>query len=200
MDSITLRCGTCKTQKSVKDFHRNNSRKTGYSNACKVCVLKRTKARYDKNPEFYRAKTSKWREKNPGAANEMARRYREKYPERAKDSVRRYKQANQESIKLATKAWAIKNHESILSRNRQKRAIKRNAISEPYTKDDILNRWGTDCHICNKPIDLTASRRRSNGLHLDHVIPLSKGGPDIIANIKPAHAFCNISKKDKLIP
>lgn len=33
-----------------------------------------------------------------------------------------------------------------------------------------------------------------DGLHLDHVVPLSKGGPDLITNVKPSHARCNLAK------
>jgi 5-methylcytosine-specific restriction endonuclease McrA len=37
-----------------------------------------------------------------------------------------------------------------------------------------------------------------NGLHIDHVIPIAKGGADILDNLKPSHAICNISKGAKL--
>jgi 5-methylcytosine-specific restriction endonuclease McrA len=68
-----------------------------------------------------------------------------------------------------------------------------------YSMFEILLMHGTKCHICNGSIDYSAPRivgRKGwqNGLHLDHVIPLSKGGSDHIENVKPSHAKCNISK------
>ena len=36
------------------------------------------------------------------------------------------------------------------------------------------------------------------GLHLDHVVPLSKGGSDLIANVKPSHAQCNLKKNNRM--
>jgi len=37
----------------------------------------------------------------------------------------------------------------------------------------------------------------SPGLQIDHVIPIVKGGPDTLNNVRPAHGLCNIKKKDK---
>jgi len=33
------------------------------------------------------------------------------------------------------------------------------------------------------------------GLHIDHVMPLSKGGPDTLENVRPAHGSCNVKKQ-----
>jgi 5-methylcytosine-specific restriction endonuclease McrA len=84
------------------------------------------------------------------------------------------------------------------------RLAQANAPSEPYTTQQILELYGTDCHICHEPIDLDAPRSvhkqgYQRGLHLDHVIPLSKGGTDLIENVKPSHARCNLSKNGRLL-
>lgn len=199
MDTLSFCCSTCKLDKPATEFHKNKSRKRGFSGECKLCVITRMKAAYAANPEKYRQRRRDWYAADPEKARAAVREYRQRSPEAAKASQKKYKAANKDKIKVAERAWVEKNRETVLARNRQKRAQKRNAVSEPYTKDDILQRWGSDCHICGEPIDFTASRRRGKGLQLDHVIPLSKGGPDTISNVKPAHAFCNTSKKDKLI-
>ena len=65
--------------------------------------------------------------------------------------------------------------------------------------------YGTNCYLCNDPINLQAARRVGKadgweqGLHIDHVIPISKGGSDTLDNVRPTHALCNLSKNDKLI-
>ena len=68
-----------------------------------------------------------------------------------------------------------------------------------YSDADVLSTYGLDCHICQIPIDLNAPRRVGRdgwekGLHIDHVYPLSKGGLDILENVRPAHGKCNIIK------
>jgi 5-methylcytosine-specific restriction endonuclease McrA len=35
--------------------------------------------------------------------------------------------------------------------------------------------------------------------HLDHVVPLSRGGEHSYANVQVAHPFCNLSKGPRLI-
>ena len=83
----------------------------------------------------------------------------------------------------------------------KRRALKMELAHEKYSIEDILTKWGTDCHLCSQPIDLSAERRVGRngwkmGLHLDHVISLSNGGSDTIDNVKPSHGACNIKKNN----
>lgn len=55
----------------------------------------------------------------------------------------------------------------------------------------LLAEHGMVCHICGLPIESRAD------MHFDHVIPLSRGGAHSAENIRPAHAFCNLSKGAK---
>lgn len=76
-------------------------------------------------------------------------------------------------------------------------------VRKYYTVKHILKLYGATCHICNQPIDLTLPRHCGEpgyemGLHLDHVIPLSKGGHDTRENVKPSHAKCNLQKSDQM--
>jgi 5-methylcytosine-specific restriction endonuclease McrA len=64
--------------------------------------------------------------------------------------------------------------------------------------DEVVRVYGSNCAICNQPIDLTLKRTSSMGLTVDHWIPLSKGGSDEMSNLRPAHWTCNRKKSDKL--
>lgn len=68
-----------------------------------------------------------------------------------------------------------------------------------YTTQQILDLYGSDCHICHEPIDMNAPRKQGRenwefGLHLDHVTPLFLGGENSISNVKPSHGMCNLRK------
>lgn len=68
-----------------------------------------------------------------------------------------------------------------------------------YSDIELLTLYGTDCHICGEAIDLDAPRQCGKpgwerAYHVDHVIPLSKGGSDELDNVRPAHGQCNIIK------
>lgn len=45
--------------------------------------------------------------------------------------------------------------------------------------------YATHCHICGQPA------RPGDPLVTDHLIPRSAGGPDVAANLAPAHRSCN---------
>lgn len=82
---------------------------------------------------------------------------------------------------------------------RRRRARIRNSGYDYYTVQQVLDTYGTDCHICSTPIDLMHSRNPLDpgwleSLHIDHYIPISKGGPDTLANVRPTHGRCNIRK------
>lgn len=97
------------------------------------------------------------------------------------------------------------NKEKKRARWRKREAIRRGSISSKYLESDVIDLYGTTCYICLEEIDMSASRRSGignnweQGLHIDHIIPLSKGGNDSIDNVRPAHAICNLKKGSKLV-
>ena len=113
----------------------------------------------------------------------------------------KYYKENKEKIYETNRAWAARNPEKVKEYSRRitakRKALKLSNGHEKYTEDQVINLHGYICHICLKAIDPKIPRHLSMGLHFDHVIPLSKGGKDTLANIKPAHARCNIRKKNK---
>lgn len=91
------------------------------------------------------------------------------------------------------------NPEKYAKYDHRARALRLRALSEQYTVDQVLQKFGNRCHLCGQEIDLSAPRKIGldgweNGLHLDHVIPLSRGGSDMVDNIRPAHGMCNLRK------
>lgn len=50
-----------------------------------------------------------------------------------------------------------------------------------------LDTKGTVCHLCGQDGADTA----------DHVVPRSKGGPDSLENLEPAHGSCNYARQDR---
>lgn len=59
--------------------------------------------------------------------------------------------------------------------------------TEYVTRRQIIERDGMTCYLCGREC-------RDEEIHLDHVIPLSRGGPHCAANLKVACALCNLSK------
>ncbi len=63
--------------------------------------------------------------------------------------------------------------------------------SEPIRRQDIFDRDGGVCHLCNLPVDPT-------NWHMDHVIPISRGGHHTADNVRTSHPLCNLRKGSKL--
>jgi 5-methylcytosine-specific restriction endonuclease McrA len=51
----------------------------------------------------------------------------------------------------------------------------------------IIERDGSMCHICGKKCE-------ASEIHLDHVVPLAKGGTHDAENLRVACAKCNLEK------
>ena len=58
---------------------------------------------------------------------------------------------------------------------------------EPINRFDVFERDAWICGICGDPVS------RSDA-SIDHVIPLSKGGPHSFENVQCAHVLCNSKK------
>lgn len=67
-----------------------------------------------------------------------------------------------------------------------RRARKLNQFIENVVPFIVYQMHGGMCGICKKFID--------GNFHVDHVIPLSKGGMHGYVNVQPAHPECNLRK------
>lgn len=59
-------------------------------------------------------------------------------------------------------------------------------------RDAVLERDGFVCGICGDEIE-------SGDLHIDHILPVARGGTNDLDNLQPAHSFCNISKGARVV-
>ena len=153
-------------------------------------------------------KAHQYRKENPcpecrNACAEKAKKMRYENPEKHKKRISVWRDKNKEIINAKHKIWRNKNKDKYNAKNRKsdhkRRALKKKNGHIPYTEQQVLDMYGTDCHICSKPIDFNAPRNAGAkgweyGLQLDHVIPISSGGSDTLQNVKPSHGLCNSKK------
>jgi len=211
--SYDKRCSKCGETKNVGDFNKQSSSRDGLKAWCRECC-RAHKADWDANnreriraySQFYgelhseeiRAKSiqryhdrekfdpdyrernklrsEKWRQDHPNANRE----YIADHWNRLRSLARARYKANAERYRLLGR--------EISGRSRANKA-NNHVVKIDYGA--IVERDNYVCHICRKSI--------APGTHeFDHVIPISKGGPHTMENVKMAHAFCNRSKKDKL--
>jgi 5-methylcytosine-specific restriction endonuclease McrA len=69
----------------------------------------------------------------------------------------------------------------------KRRAVKKGLTAERVDRLIVFDSHGGLCGVCGDPMD------REN-FHVDHIVPICKGGEHTYANVQPAHPICNISK------
>lgn len=89
--------------------------------------------------------------------------------------------------------------QSLRASNLRKNSKRRDVpMNRKVSLELIVQRDGSDCHICNEPIDLNIASNSRMGATVDHVLPVSKGGDSSLENLRLAHWICNIRKSDSL--
>ena len=79
-----------------------------------------------------------------------------------------------------------------------RRARMANCERESFPDSEIFERDGFVCGICNEPVDMEVRYPDAMSASLDHVIPLSRGGGHVRANVRLAHLGCNARKCARL--
>lgn len=146
----------------------------------------------EKNPEKVRAKWAAWREKNAEYDRERSARYRAEHREERREAER-----------LNAKRWRAKNPgyskvqyaanpERFKAKVEKRRALKRGAgVTEEIVPLVVLERDDGVCGICGDDVDPL-------NFHVDHIIPLARGGSHTYGNVQVAHPSCNCRKRDQL--
>ncbi|WP_192379537.1 HNH endonuclease signature motif containing protein [Rhodococcus rhodochrous] len=192
----------------MTDFHRRSKSKDGRQNRCKPCAISTAKASVDRNRETVREYQKRYgQEKREQLAayrsayyrknrTQLLARYKEKYREN-RDVIRArtmaYYENNRERHAENARRWRAANPEREKLRytrgNARRRAWKAANPHIPYTLEQLRQRldyYGGLCWVC-----------RSVGVEVDHVKPVSKGGPEMLANLRPICPPCNKRKTNK---
>jgi 5-methylcytosine-specific restriction endonuclease McrA len=111
------------------------------------------------------------------------------------DYKRQWYLANREVFLAQCKAYRDRRREEEPERMREigritesrRRARKMKAFVEDVNHQDVWERDGGICQICGEPADVA-------DWHLDHIVPLVRGGEHSYANTQVAHPLCNWRK------
>ena len=131
--------------------------------------------------------------------------YHKAHPEKSRQTSKKYDKENRDKRRVHEEKYKKSNPDKVREwrrrSNRKRKALKRNNGHEPYSEQNVLDKYGKMCHICQTPIDLSAPRQSGRvgwqkGLQIDHLYPLSKGGSDTLENVRPSHGKCNRTKWD----
>ena len=198
---MNRKCSRCKSVKDDGLFVRSNQNKSGYSSWCKACKGDQQRERIAKPGEKVKqaARVKSWRLRNRNHANKWAAEWRAKNPdkflaakakyrqtERGRMKERAWVESNRKALRSATRRWKDRNPKKCRAIHSLKRARKRAATIIPISSADVMLRmsvFGFRCAYCPGPFE-----------EIDHLKPLSKGGPHCLANLRPSCMKCNRTK------
>lgn len=80
------------------------------------------------------------------------------------------------------------------TRTQRKRAVRRGAEAEVVDRWLVGERDGWQCGICSLSVDNSLSYPEPMSASLDHIVPLSRGGSHVYANVRITHLSCNVNR------
>ena len=151
---------------------------------CKRCDTETDRYKDGRCKPCTQEKNNKWSKANREKVNARSRRWNEKNSDLKRDINARYREKNQSLINEKRRQKRIANP----SEERVK-AAKRRAPGNSLPKDIVailLIKQGYKCACCEASL--------LDGYHLDHMMPISKGGLNTIDNVHLMAPKCNLQK------
>lgn len=199
-------CSMCKAKLPLDYFHSDKTKALGRSGRCKLCSYAEAKRRHALTPEKRAAASKKWRAANVARNASQQKEYRDANPEKRAANYKKWADANpakvaarnkaprRENLDKAAarkKAWRIANPEKVRIYNENRRAREHSARGKLSTglAAKLFKLQRGMCPCCKKPL--------GKGYHLDHIVPLVRGGSNTDDNIQLLRSRCNVQKHAK---
>ena len=80
--------------------------------------------------------------------------------------------------------------------NRRARLAEQGLSGSYVNRSDVGEKDGWICGICGEPVDASIQWPDQQSPSIDHIIPLSKGGPHSMENLQISHLVCNVRKNN----
>ena len=152
----------------------------------------RKRQKRQENPEATHAADRKWRTENPESMRKATRKYLSAHREYVREKKREWRLANLEAARERERKWGASNPDKLRNQWSNRSARKRGATGGYTLKDiaDLFDRQRGKCAACKDRITKTGSTK----YHIDHVIPLKRGGSNWPDNLQLLCKPCNLKK------
>ncbi len=187
-------CTKCHQDKMLSAFAKNGAKQL-YRPECKVCRAEILRLKRNPAGMGVRLAPIYWRS-NDGVVRSTAelkklrdQRYTSSHAAAIRERGAQYREANREAIKKSHLAYARLNPDRMRLHKNRRRALNASAVGH-CTLTQLKARfefYGNKCAYC----------RTGEAEAGDHVVPLSRGGSNFPANIRPSCKTCNSSKHAK---
>lgn len=166
-------CPCCKIEKDLAVFGNNKRNPDGLATYCKPCKALYHRKHYKAHPEKWAGYSKNWRTANAQYKLQQDKEYAQRHPDRVRLSKTKYKKLHPEKIREMSL--------------RRRARVASNGVFVILAKE-LLQLTQRPCFYCGQ-----------ESKHIDHVIPISRGGRHSIGNLVPSCVKCNLSKSNKFL-
>lgn len=169
------KCG--RSLPSTAEFFRTYGSAGKLRSVCRACERHNASLRREKSRDRINANHRRWSKLN----SDVVKGYRDAGRANDPERYRRY-----------AREWGRRNREHCRAGRLNDLAHRVHGVPGSITKEDIADAISAQdgrCAYCMCSLD--------DGYTVDHVVPMSKGGPNTRGNIVAACKSCNCSKNDK---
>lgn len=150
------------------------------------CRLSRTK-------QMDNARCERWRKDNPERFLASMKRWRDANPDKANEGRRKWAENNRERTRENAKRWHAENPTKQAEYSHERRARQMGAFVMEVSRQEIHDRDDGLCYLCGEHVPIEE-------MHLEHLIPLIKGGTHEPNNTAVSCAPCNLFKHARIVP
>ena len=167
-------------EKNAQWWKKNKDKAAGYS-----------RKQFDNNPERVRDRSRRYFKNNKEKVNARCRRWYEEHKKERAEYGKIYRMENKELVAKRYRNWYNANLDKVKLNSDRCRARKYGAYGD-HTSEELkqLKENNKNCYWCGIYV--------GDKYHVDHVIPLSRGGTNYISNLVISCPKCNLSKYNKL--
>ena len=200
-------CSACNRVLPLDAFGKHKCGAYGLSSECRECKNTRDHQYYQNNKKDCLLRFKKYVENNRDKVRQYKHNYYVKHQEEVYEYNQKYRQehhdemsnychayylAHIDEISAKCKEWA-RTESGKLSRRaaNQKRKARMKKIEGAHSKEELLLALEFFDYKCAYSGEVLEEE-----YHIDHIVPVSKGGTNHIWNIVPANSGPNLSKRD----
>lgn len=226
-DASTKHCCSCKTYIKLSDFYKSKSTKDGLQTKCKQCSKRHGEKFRSENPDYRKQyhiankahllqQNAKWYAENRERESAKRRKYqrenvayfilyrsehREKcrvtaaewrlrYPNQSRLMCRDYYARHRDRLAIGNKEWRKRNPEKVKTYGFNRRARKASGKLSIGIFGRLMMLQKGRCACCRGLLKILKP-------HIDHIMPLARGGQNVDSNVQLLCSTCNLSKHAK---
>jgi len=189
-------CSKCRQEKPETEFAKSRSEKDSLYRYCRSCWSQIRKKSYLKNKAKELERNKEWSMQNKQRHRQLVHQYWENNKEKLKAGAQTCYVLNRDKRQQQIRQWKLDNPirwRILCGVHAHKRRSRNGAAEGCYSPEDIQALLSEQNGLCNGcAADITQT------FHVDHIVPISRGGSNWPDNLQLLCRSCNCSKGAKL--